>query len=125
MSHVTGKIERFVEEIAPRVLPSGWALHEDYDNAKIYLRSAPSPLSVILEVAFYESRCWLHVSVSGRQCLPTWEVKDLFVGRERCALQVLPPASEYVNVDPNVLHLWCALEGPRPVPDFTRGRKII
>ena len=118
-----------MDDASPCVLPAGWELREEYANARIYKRDAPAPLLVIAEVAEYAGRLWLHVSASSAERIPTWEelkgVKDLFVGRERLALQVLPPASEYVNINPRVLHLWSALEGPRPVPDFTRGRKAI
>jgi hypothetical protein len=48
-------------------------------------------------------------------------VKRIFLGRERQALQVLPRESEYVNVNPHVLHLWSALDRPDWLPDFTRG----
>ena len=123
------KIARHMDACAPRVLPDGWELREDYANARVYWRHGVNPLSVIAEVAEYGGRHWLHVSCSARVRLPSWaelrEVKDLFCGREALALQVLPPASEYVNIDPNVLHLWVALEGPRPCPDFTRGLKAI
>jgi hypothetical protein len=68
-----------------------------------------------------DGRRWLHVSVSHPARLPRWtelrEVKDLFVGLEAVALQVLPRASEYVNVHPYVLHLWSCLDG-EVVPDF-------
>jgi hypothetical protein len=134
--HGAAKIERLLNEHSPRVLPPAWELREDYTNARVYHRLAPRFLSVITEVAEYDGRLWLHVSCAARAPdahatpqLPTWEelkeVKDLFCGRDSCALQVLPPASEYVNVNPSVLHLWVALEGARPVPDFTRGSRNI
>lgn len=134
MSHSKAKIARLFNQHSPRVLPSGWELREDYANARVYQRLAPRFLSVITEVAEYDGRLWLHVSCAARAAdstpmLPTWEelkeVKDLFCGRDACALQVLPPAAEYVNVNPSVLHLWVALEGQRPVPDFTRGSRNI
>jgi hypothetical protein len=43
--------------------------------------------------------------------------RDLFVGKERKAVQVLPPASEYVNIHPHCLHLYAAIEHD-PLPDF-------
>lgn len=122
------KIRKLMDELTPRVLPAGWALTEDFENAKVY-RSA-SGLAVISEVAFYPpdnrgAQPWLHVSTSRAERLPSWEdlreVKDLFCGRDRLALQVLPPEAEYVNAHPYVLHLWVALGPGRPVPDFRRG----
>jgi len=75
-----------------------------------------------------DGKRWLHVSVSRAHRLPSWEdlraVKDLFIGRERTAYQVLPRAEKYVNINPHVLHMWCCLDGD-PLPDFTRGGSTI
>ena len=53
---------------------------------------------------------WLHVSLSRADRLPSWDeirlVKDLFVGRNRAAVQVLPPDRDYVNLHRYCLHLW-------------------
>jgi hypothetical protein len=59
--------------------------------------------------------------------MPSWEdcrlVKDTFIGRDRRALQILPPASEYVNIHPYCLHLWSCLDGAG-LPDFRHGGQI-
>jgi hypothetical protein len=57
---------------------------------------------------------WEHASVCAlaydgeRQ--PTWRemclVKSLFWDPEECVVQFHPPESKYVNVHPNVLHIW-------------------
>jgi hypothetical protein len=47
-------------------------------------------------------------------------VKNLFLGRERLALQVLVSESRWINIHPYVLHLWACVDGD-PVPDFARG----
>ncbi len=64
---------------------------------------------------------WMHVSCSRRDRLPDWEdlklVKRVFLGDHRLAVQVLPRESDYVNLNPHVLHLWSCLEAD-PVPDF-------
>ena len=69
-----------------------------------------------------------YVSVSRQSRLPTWrdltECKDIFVGRDRKAIQVLPEESEYVNVHQFCLHMWHCLEGDS-LPDFTRGNGIV
>lgn len=55
---------------------------------------------------------WEHVSVSliGGNRPPNWDemcfVKSLFWADDETVLQFHPRASEYVNVHPNVLHLW-------------------
>lgn len=56
----------------------------------------------------------LHVSLSRRSRLPSWEdvkrVKDAFIGPEREAYHVLPKQSDYINLMPYCLHLWSELE---------------
>lgn len=71
-----------------------------------------------------DGRPWLHASMSHRERIPTWDelkyLKSWLVPDDRYAYQVLPPASRYVNANPNVLHLWAVVAGPEPVPDFLR-----
>jgi hypothetical protein len=67
---------------------------------------------------------WEHVSArareKGRERTPTWDemcyIKSLFWGPEETVVQYHPPKSEYVNHNPNVLHLWryTKEEIPRP-----------
>lgn len=63
---------------------------------------------------------WLHVSLSRASKLPSWddvrEVKDLFIGRDRCALHLVPPEKFYVNVHPHTLHLWSRLDADTVPP---------
>lgn len=56
---------------------------------------------------------WEHVSVSVHPSLkrtPTWDemcyVKDLFWDADETVVQFHPRASEYINSNPLVLHLW-------------------
>lgn len=55
---------------------------------------------------------WEHVSVSrvGSLNPPSWNgmclVKDMFWGPEDLVVQLHPPASDYINIHPGVLHLW-------------------
>jgi hypothetical protein len=57
---------------------------------------------------------WLHLSVSRQRRLPDWDdlklVRDVFLGPETPAVQVLAPASEWVNVHENCLHLWSLVD---------------
>lgn len=68
-----------------------------------------------------DGKRWIHVSCSRPNRLPTWQdvrrVKDVFIGKDRRAIQVLPPAAEYVNIHPHCLHLWSCLDGDG-LPDF-------
>lgn len=104
----------------PRVLPFGWERGPDmYDAARF---RGPRGLRVIVtEGLERDGKRWRHVSVSKRDQLPSWDdlkaVKDLLIGSEALAIQVLPRASEYVNIHPHCLHLWHCLDGD-PVPDF-------
>ena len=63
---------------------------------------------------------WDHVSVSKVDKPPTWEemcyVKLLFFGDDECVVQFHPPKSQYVNLHPNVLHLWKLANGSFPMP---------
>lgn len=72
-----------------------------------------------------DGKRWLHFSMSGEDRLPTWdelvETKEAFLGTEVKAIQVIPPRSQYVNLNPYVLHLWVAVNGDDGLPDFTRG----
>ncbi len=53
---------------------------------------------------------WEHVSISGPDRTPNWEemqaVKELFWSDEETVLQFHPRKTDYVNINPNVLHLW-------------------
>lgn len=67
-----------------------------------------------------DGKRWMHVSCSRPSSLPTWDdlrmVKDTFIG-DRKAIQILPAQAEYVNLHPNVLHLWACLDDDG-LPDF-------
>jgi len=121
----------YVITYAPLVLPATWReVHDGRFDARyqaIYMHTR-APLTVMVTAKRErDERRWLHVSVSHTSRLPDWkdlrEVKDIFIGRERRALQVLPPESEYVNIHPRVLHLWCCLDGDG-LPDFRVGGAI-
>jgi hypothetical protein len=57
---------------------------------------------------------WDHISVSrqmnNKSKIPSWEmmcyIKDLFFDSNETVIQFHPKRSEYVNINPNVLHLW-------------------
>jgi hypothetical protein len=74
-----------------------------------------------------DGKRWIHVSCSHPHKLPSWDdlmlVKETFIGRQRMAIQVLPPRSRHVNDHPYVLHLWCCLDGD-PAPDFRIDGRI-
>jgi hypothetical protein len=71
-----------------------------------------------------ESLGWEHVSVRalrGKQSrIPSWKemafVKDLCWDDDDVVVQYHPRKSDYVNLHPHVLHLWCSRLLPFPVP---------
>lgn len=83
---------------------------------------ARNGLIVIVSYGFEsDGNPWIHLSASRKRCLPTWDelvrLKELFLGKEICAVQVIPPRSEYVNHHENCLHLFARMD-KRVVPDF-------
>ena len=109
----------------PRVLPPRWIFAEKSDDGGVY--NSHDGLRVIVSAAREDDgKRWLHVSCSRRKPvpkLPSWkdlrDVKDVFVGNRK-AIQVFPVRSEYVNIHPNVLHLFACLDDDG-LPDFTSG----
>jgi len=114
-----------IASFVPLVLPYSWRGHIDsrFDARFVaWYMHCRAPLKVMMTAKIErDERRWLHVSVSHNDRIPDWrdlrEVKDIFIGRERRALQVLPPEAEYVNIHPRVLHLWSCLDGDG-LPDF-------
>lgn len=111
-------------DLAPRVLPPNVIVTRRFVNAHSYrVKLGAVVMTALLEAEVVDGELWGHLSVCGQKPprLPTWEelrwCKDLFLGKDRKAIQVLPPEKEYVNIHPNVLHLYAPLERD-PLPDF-------
>ncbi len=107
-------------------LPKHWSSVADFGPAGgAYCHKFQPDLLVIVTASYMDdNRCWLHVSLSERDDVPTYsqltKVKREFIGPESKAIMVLPAASEHVNLNENVLHLFCCLDAD-PLPDFTMG----
>ena len=112
-------LEELTEEMAPRVLPPGWRRLSDPGNKWL----TNDGLSVICSAEQVDDRRWWHVSFARQNRMPSWEdlrkVKDVFVGKSRTAIQVLPSEDKYVNYHPYCLHLWSCLDADG-LPDFRR-----
>lgn len=114
----------WIADCIPVVLPEAWQVASvAMDGVK--WRLAFDGRTVIMSGAVeLDGKRWLHVSTAHPRRLPTWaefaEVKDVFIGRERYAVQVMPPRSEHVSIHPNCLHWFSCVDG-HPLPDFTRG----
>ena len=106
---------------------STWTGTPDREYARAY-RFRQSILVLMSSSCNYGKR-WLHISVSRLDnVIPTWEemsmVKCIFVGDNRQAIQVMPPAEKHINIHPGVLHLWHGIDGDG-LPDFTAGGETI
>lgn len=66
---------------------------------------------------------WLHVSVSRKSRLPTYEeltrIKRDFIGDDKKAVFILPEKEKHVNIHNYCLHLFYS--AANPLPDFTGG----
>ena len=87
-----------------------------------YIRKTDG-MTVIAGKECHDGKWWLHVSCANTESerLPTWddlkEVKNIFIGRFKKAIQILPDEKKYVNQNPYCLHLFhYAKDG---LPDFT------
>ena len=117
--------EGVVNAALARVAPA-WTLVARAEDGAAFRRGT---LQAILSVERHDGHLWLHVSACGRTgerrfYLPSWEemkrVKQDFLG-DVWAYGVLPPARDYVNDHPSVLHLFARMDGASALPDFTRG----
>jgi hypothetical protein len=113
-------------EHAPRVLPFGWQEHQEYgESIRVYQHQRLGLRVLFSACVELDGKRWIHMSVSRTdRRLPTWDnlrlAKDLFIGADKLAIQVLPREKDYVNIHAGVLHLWHCLDGD-PTPDFTMG----
>lgn len=114
-------LQKESEACCPKVLPYLWSFVSSKRGA--FIKSDGLRVLLSVEMKKDDHRVWLHVSLSRGDRLPSWddvkEVKDIFIGKDRTAAQVLPPEDEYINYHPSVLHLWCCLN-KKIFPDFRR-----
>lgn len=116
-------MEKWIREVMPQVLPADWKLEERRDDGYAY-RNKLTGHTVILSGEEHNEKRWLHFSIAHPRRLPSWnelvEAKEIFMGRDGKAIQVIPARKEHVNIHPNCLHLFSCLDHD-PLPDFTRG----
>jgi hypothetical protein len=111
------------------ILPS---TYEDYgiQNGlqRRYFRLRDS-MSIIVTEELHEDKWWRHVSCANnrKKTAPTFEdlkeVKNIFIGRDKKALQVFPNEKYYVNIHPRCLHLFSCLEDDG-LPEFSHFGQI-
>lgn len=112
-------------------LPTGWQEQSVprssfFYGGRHYLRADGA--SVLFTVGRQDDgKRWLHVSIVVPEGLPTYEdlceLKRIFVGQKRQAIQVFPPRSKHVNIHDRCLHLWACLDGDG-LPDFGKAGTI-
>lgn len=112
-----------LRDILPKVLPAGWSelmpmtIQQGGSEMNAFVTlNLVIGLKVIVSIDNIDGQEWHHVSVSRETRLPSWDdmhaVKNLFIGREKVAIQLLPKESDYVNFHNYVLHMWHRLDGP-------------
>lgn len=111
----------------PIILPAFWKqISSPIPFQKCFMKF--NGLAVLVGEFEQEGDRWLHVSCSHKNKLPKWkelrEVKDIFIGRDRMAIQIFPFQAQYVNVMEYCLHLWCNLSRDI-IPDFTKVTGIV
>lgn len=106
----------------PPQLPQNWRTVMRDDETRSMAFKSRDGLAVIVSLAFeIDNNPWIHLSVSRKKSLPSWndlvKVKELFLGEELCAVQVIPPRSEYINHHEYCLNIFARMDD-RAVPDF-------
>lgn len=111
-------------EIAARV-PDHWYKESSYGPAGAKWRhNIAMSMTVIVTVGVYDDEVWIHASIAHERRVPEYadlvKLKEEFIGKDRKAIMVFPPADEHVNIHPNALHLFSPVDND-PLPDFTQG----
>jgi len=106
----------------PEKLPQNWRILRRNEDAGFYQNRTGIKVAISCCVEA-DGKNWVHLSVSRRKTLPSWaelkQVKDLFLGVNALAIQVLPPKDEFVNDYEYCLHVYQCLD-ERPIPDFRK-----
>lgn len=101
-------------------MPNGWLkIDQRADGARYtHVRGLRVMITAAIEA---DDRAWLHVSLSRKNRLPSYDdmvlVKQLFIGPDKLALQLFVPEDQHVNECEFCLHLWHCLDG-LDLPDF-------
>jgi hypothetical protein len=105
-------------------VPYGWrkVRQEELTHAYLGQLGATKGLLVLASICLYQDLAWYHVSCSRDAKIPSYldlaEVKRIWFGADRWAIQVFPVTAKHVNIHPHCLHLWHCLDDGFQVPDF-------
>ncbi len=111
-------------------VPRGWTLMREADDGFACRRDSDGLQVICSEAEELDGNRWVHVSCSRRGRIPSWDdltaVKNLFIGIERRAYQVVAERSKHINIHPYCLHLFAPANAEDdPMPDFARGGNSI
>lgn len=117
--------------LSTKIIPSNWkAIDIKSHSEEMFAFVRSDGLKILLSVEWQDSdpeTQWLHVSMSFRSKLPTYQdmkiVKSVFIGDDRIAFQVFPATDQHVNIHENTLHLFSCLTKDI-LPDFRRAGGI-
>jgi len=105
-------------------LPATWEILKRSPDGYLAAHNFTRQSVIVSEAVELDGKRWVHLSTAFPSRLPTWaelvKTKELFLGEESRALQIVAPRSEWVNIHPYCLHLFVCLDGD-VTPDFTRG----
>ncbi len=109
-------------------IPPGWRVTEMRDDGARWQNDKRQMIVIASISVEQDGKAWMHLSMSHARRVPTYDelvyLKLHWAGDDRKCVMVLPEKAKHINIDPNVLHLFCCLEGD-PLPDFTGGRGTI
>lgn len=114
------------QKMAVLPMPEGYRLLQEGEDGGKWVRKRDKMIVILSKAVENDGRVWYHISCSFVHRVPTFaevrEMKQDFLG-DRYAAMVFPPEEYYVNINPNVLHVF-ALEDRDAewvMPEFTRG----
>ena len=126
-----------LDDVLPLVLPAGWeriqtppAMFAIFPTelVRFFRYRDGGQLIATIEDAFPDKSVWLHISFSYPTRLPKWDelvaVKNIFLGKKRLAIQLLPQEEDYVNIHQNTLHLYTRLDGDT-LPGLAPGGRTL
>lgn len=111
-----------VECWKPDMPACNWPLIEEAEDGYMFLSA--NGVRVIISGQTEKDKRWLHVSLSRKGRMPTYDdialVKKVFIGEDKKAVMVFPEKKYHVNIHSFCLHLWHCLDGDG-LPEFSHG----
>lgn len=120
------------KEFINGILPDNWMMINGAADGASFamLNSRGAPVLTVIASQKLESdyKYWIHISVARDDRLPSWDdvkmVKEIFIGKHKKAIQILPEEDKYVNINPNCLHLFHCLDDDG-LPEFSGFREDV